>query len=427
MGHPDGPLSSDGRSSTGWWAAAIVLIGTTLAVAVVALSWGRASSKVAAAFDVSNVLELGAFLVFVLLGALLVLRRPHHPIGWLLAALGVAVLVQQAAQAYAVRSLATAGTGMPGGAVASWVLLWMIVPPLVLLAEVLLLFPTGRPPSRRWLPFAWAVAVGGVVLTIGWAAAAWPPRGFPLVTGGARLPFVLDVLRGALIACLPIAAVSLVVRYRHAGHEERQQLKWLLLAVVGVLVTSVAGLVTGALGRSSPVVDTLGVASVAGIAVAMTAAVLRYRLYEIDQVLSRTVSYSLLSVLLTALYAATVVVVGTLLTPLSVDSSPAVAVSTLVVAGAFTPLRTRLQEGVDRRFNRSLHDRRLAVAAFHARLRADGRLGPLEADLLAVVQDTMQPATVSVWLTSPADRGGWKPSKVDQETRDDLDKGAFPP
>ena len=101
MRHPDGPLSSDGRSSTGWWAAAIVLIGTTLAVAAVALAWGRASSETASAFDVSNVLELGAFLVFVLLGALLVLRRPHHPIGWLLAALGVAVLAQQAAQAAA--------------------------------------------------------------------------------------------------------------------------------------------------------------------------------------------------------------------------------------------------------------------------------------------------------------------------------------
>ena len=393
-----------------WWALAFVLAGTVQVVVTIALSWDRAAHG-AAPFDAGTIVELLAFLTFVLLGGLLVLRQPRHPIGWLLAALGLTVLLQQTAQAYAVRGHAlSGGAGLPGWQFASWVLLWSIAPPLVLLVEVLLLFPTGRPLSRAWARVAWVVAIGGVALTLGWAAASWSQRGTPAVTAGAPLPAPLDLLRNALIACVPVAVVSLLWRFRRAEPDERQQLKWLALAATGLMAAAVAGLVAAALGRTSPLVDVAGMVSIAGVAVSMTLAVLRYRLYEIDRILSRTVSYGVLSTLLVALYTVAVVTVGALLNPVTRDSSPAVAASTLLVAATFAPLRTRTQHAVDRRFNRPEHHRQLEVAAFGSRLRAEARLEDLRTDLLAVVGRVVAPRTVSIWLRpSPGGLGAARP------------------
>lgn len=381
-----------------WWALGFVIAGVAQVVITIALSWDRAAHG-AAPFDAGTVVELLAFLMFVLLGGLLVLRRPRHPIGWLLSALGLAVLLQQIVQAYAVRGHALpSGAGLPGWQFASWVLVWSIAPPLILLIEVLLLFPTGRPSSRAWTGVAWVVAVGGVVLTIGWAVASWPQRGVAAVTAGVSLPTALELLRSALIACVPVAVLSLLWRFRRAAPDERQQLKWLALAATALMASAVAGLVTAALGRTSRIVDAAGMVSIAGVAVSMTLAVLRYRLYEIDRLLSRTVSYGVLSALLVALYSVAVVTVGALLGPVARDSSPAVAVSTLIVAAAFAPLRARTQHVVDRHFNRPEHDRQREVGAFGSRLRADVRLEDLRSDLLAVVDRVVAPHTVSIWL-----------------------------
>lgn len=353
-----------------------------------------------AGFDVLNLLEVGSFVTFVLLGSLLVLRRPEHPIGWLLASLGIAVLTQQAAQRYAWYSISTTAA-LPAWRAASWIAEWTIAPPLALFVEALLLFPTGRPPSRAWRGPAWAVATGGMLLTVGWALTTWPQRGPDLLTAGGVLPTPLEVLRIALIAAVPVAAGSLVWRQRRAGHEERQQLKWLLLATGGLVTAVAAALVTAAMGTSSTVVDALGIGSVAGIAIAMALAVLRYRLYDIDRILSRTVAYGLLTAALALVYVGGVVGSGALLEPVAPDSSLSVAASTLLVAGAFRPLQARLQLRVDRRFNRSVHDAQRAVAAFHARLRDHVRLDGLHDDLLTTVARTVQPTAAALWLMPP--------------------------
>lgn len=389
-------------TSAPWSALILVVTALVLVAATVALGWDRAAS-VAGAFELQRVVELSAFLAFVLLGSLLVLRRPRHPVGWLLAALGLTVLVQQATQEYAIQSLA-APPSLPAWSFATWAAEWSIAPSLVLLVTVLLLFPTGRPQSRRWGVLTWAVLTGGALLTVGWAISTWPQRGRTLLSGGGTLPGVLELLRIALIVCLPLAVGSLILRFRRASLEERQQLKWLLLAGCGLMAAAAAGLTAAALGVSSQLIDLLGIISIAGVAAAMALAVLRYRLYEIDRILSRTVSYALLTGLLAALYGVGVIAIGALLEPVAPDSSLAVAGSTLLVSGAFNPTRTRLQRSVDRRFNRAQYNAERTVAAFRTRLRDDMRLESLRHELLTAVATTIQPERLSVWLR-PSSRG----------------------
>lgn len=382
--------------SARWWAAAFVLVGVVLLGATAALGWDRPAHD-DLALHANRLLELLAFLTFVLLGALLVLRRPEHPIGWLLAALGLAVLVNQVSQEYALQHVAGQGSAPGGGLVALWIADWSTIVPLVLLVEVLLLFPTGRPQSRRWAWFAGVVAAGGT-LTIVWRAVTmWPRRGTALLADAPVLPAGLNVLRIALIASLPVAVVALIVRFRHAGSQQRQQLKLLLFATCGLVAAAVAAMVAGE-GVASRIAEALGTICIAGVAAAMTLAVLRHRLYEIDRVVSRTVSYSLLTALLAGLYVVGVVIAGTVLEPVSSDSSLAVATSTLMVAAAFTPLRMRLQRLVDRRFNRSRYDAERAVAAFRIQLRHDLRVESLHDDLLTIVAATVQPRDASLWL-----------------------------
>lgn len=394
-------------------AAGLAVAGVVLAGAAVWFGV-RAGTGGGARFDLLNLVEIASFLSFVLLGSLLVLRRPGHPVGWLLAGLGIAVLLQQASQRYAFQALA-GPADLPAWRVASWISEWTIAPPLVLFVEALLVFPSGRPAARGWRVLTWAVAGAGMLLTVGWAVATWPQRGEPLLTVGGVLPGPLEVLRLTLIACVPVAVGSLLRRYRRAGREERLQLKWLLLAAGGLVAAVAGGLVATALGTSSPLIDAVGIVSVAGVAVAMALAVLHYRLYEIDRILSRTVAYSLLTAALAVVYAVGVVGSGALLEPVAPDSSLSVAASTLLVAGAFNPLRTSLQLRVDRRFNRSAHDAERAVAAFHARLRDHVQVEALREDLLSTVSGTVQPAGASLWLvpggeTTVEHRAGWAPS-----------------
>jgi hypothetical protein len=354
----------------------------------------------AAAFGPANALDAIAFLAFVLLGAILVLRRPQHPVGWLFAALGLTQITEQAAQEYALWSLAAPG-GRWGGTLAVWATHWTIAPGLTVFVALLLLFPNGRPPSPRWRWLVWSVAIAGLLLTVGWAVGSWPLRLEPALSSerpDGGLFAALRVVTVALVVCLPVAAGSLVWRFRTATGEERQQLKWLALAAVGLLVAVSAGLVAAALGTDSLILDVIGSASIAGIAFAAGLAVLRYRLYEIDRIISRTLGYGLLTVLLACVYALSVMVAGAALEPLAPDSSAAVAVSTLAVVALFAPLRRRTQATVARRFHRSQYDAQVAVAAFRARVRAEVRRDALAADLQATVARTVQPAHVSVWL-----------------------------
>lgn len=378
-----------------WVAAGVAVTGVALALgAGILVWWGQGIAP--AGLDVARATELVAFLVFVLIGSLLVLRRPEHRVGWLLAAIGTSVLLQQATQGYAL--LPDAATPLPFADVAAWTAAWSITPPLALLAIMLLVFPTGRAQSSRWGAFTWIVGTAGTAITLAWALWAWPVRSRLLAAEPLPAPPVLETGTALLAAALPIAVVSLLLRYRTAEPDTRRQLRWLLLAAIGVLGAAAAGLATAALDAGSPAIDALGSISFAGVAVAIALAVLRRRLYEIDRILARTVSYLLVTVALGVVYAVVVLSVGAVLDPVTSDSALAVAASTLAVAGAFNPVRARTQRAVDRRFNRAHLDREQVVRTFGARLRDDYRLDPLRADLVATAVRVVEPAHASVWL-----------------------------
>jgi hypothetical protein len=281
---------------------------------------------------------------------------------------------------------------------------------LCLLVLVLLLFPTGRPPGAawRWPVRAAFVAAGTAIVAVPFAPTfdddssptPWAVGG---PAGNVFAGLLLSSIR-ALFLLILLAAVSVLLRFRRAGPVERQQLKWFLfaagLASVSLVVNQVGVPVNA---RVWAVVDA---ASFALLPTAVAIAVLRYRLYEIDRIVSRTVSYGLLTGGLIALYLVVVAVLRPLLEPLTGSSSVAVAASTLGVAAVFNPARRRLQAAVDRRFDRARYDAARAVDAFAARLRDQVDLDQVTAGLRDTVAATVAPTRVGVWLTVPSRQGG---------------------
>ena len=267
---------------------------------------------------------------------------------------------------------------------------------------VLLLTPTGSLPSPRWRWWARLAAAAPVVTILGSVVQPDPMApdwyGNPLAAPALAPVLVVPAVAGVVIvlASLPVGAWSLVRRYRRARGIERQQLRWLALAggILGALLVLVA-LVAGLVFAADAVVLTSLALCVALLPLTTGAAILRYRLYDIDRIVSRTLAYSILTVLLGLGYAAVVLGLGRLL---GKSSSLAVAAATLAVAAAFQPARRRIQQAVDRRFNRRRHDAGRIIEAFGARLRDQVDLTTLTAEVMAVVDQTMQPTTASLWL-----------------------------
>ena len=338
---------------------------------------------------------------FPVVGGLIATHRPRNPIGWLFCAVGIFQGLLIAAEAYSDYALRIAPGTVPGGPLANWVAQWVWAPSVGLLFTfMLLLFPDGRLPSRRWRPVAWLSGLS-IVLTCGlYGVLLWPLRAVvdrepeQLLTGSqaiifnAAFPFM--VLCG--LACL----AALVVRFRRARGIERQQLKWFLFAAaITVVIISLSELVT--LLLLLPLAPAIPVA--AGIAI------LRYRLYEIDRIINRTLVYGTVTVVLGLGYAGVVLVLGQLTGGVTKDPpSWAVAAATLAAAALFQPARRRVQAVVDRRFNRRRYDAAKTIGAFSARLRDEIDLDTLSAELLAVVDQTMQPTKASLWLRPSTER-----------------------
>jgi len=337
-----------------------------------------------------------------LVGVVLASRRPRHPVGWLLLALGLCLATSGAAAGYVPYSLVLRPRALPAAHVVARLYPTVTNAAFVALGFVLLLTPTGSPPSPRWRWWAWGSAAATAVLLVAATVAPGSLDAGALVAGG---PQEFRAFGGALrpanqaaqalaILTILVGTVSLVVRFRHARGVERQQLRWVALAagMMGVVMAAVAVLV--AAGE----VDLAGWVAVLGLVLlplAIGAAILRYRLYDLDRIISRTLAYGLLTVLLGGGYALTVLGLGQLL---GQDSSLVVAVATLAVAAAFQPARRRIQQAVDRRFNRRRYDAARTIAGFRARLREEVDLDTLTGELLAVVEQTMQPTQASLWL-----------------------------
>jgi hypothetical protein len=337
----------------------------------------------------------------VTVGALVASRRPRHPVGWLLLGVGLGVVSNVLVEPYVKYGLVVRPGSLPGASLLVGFLYSTYFVALCCAGFVLLLTPSGSLPSPRWRWWARVVAVAPVVIVVGLVVQPDPlaPEyyGNPLAVPALAPVLLPAALAGMVVVALSllVAAASTVVRFRRARGVERLQLRWLALAAACASLLLVVALVAGGLGRDPVVLASLSLC-LALLPLATGASILRYRLYDLDHIVSRTVAYGLLTVLLAGGYAAVVLGLGRLLPDES--SSLAVAAATLAVAALFQPVRRRVQAAVDRRFNRRRFDAARTVDAFAARLRDQVDLDALSAELLAVTDRTMQPTTASLWL-----------------------------
>ena len=337
-------------------------------------------------------------------GAVLAGRRPRHPVGWLLLGIAVAVIMLGFCDAYAAYGLLARPGSLPG---ARWAAIYVDVSWGVLsalLGFVLLLTPTGKLPSPRWRWWAWLVAVASVLSVTLHANPLDPPYeavAVPLLFESGPLAAMARLGDIIVLVGLLVAAGSLVLRFRRARGIERLQLRWVTAAAALAALAAAVILVTWATigAAAQPIWELATVAFMAALPLATGASVLRYRLYDLDRIISRTLAWTALTILLGLGYAAAVLLLGLLLPD---SSSLAVAGATLAVAATFQPVRRRVQATVDRRFNRRRYDAARTIAAFSARLREEVDLDTLSVELLAVTDQTMQPTTVSLWLRARA-------------------------
>jgi hypothetical protein len=367
---------------------------------------------------VGNLLGGALFLIFPLVGALIASRRPRNAIGWILLAEGLLWMFLGMTDYYGLYGVARPGSvPFPVGVAGINNFMW--VPAVGLLGTyVLLLFPDGMLPSARWRPLAWLSGAVILWVSVGTALAPGPLQNLGGVQNpfGLLQPWMMPVFWAAL-PLLPLymvaSVLSLVLRYRRSRGEERQQIKWIAFAAsfVGLLylIAMVCAFIfpSGSWFQSgSPLwLDLLGYAALISftlVPIAVGFAVLRYRLYEIDIIINRTLVYGLLTVSLALVYFGGVTGLQRLLAPaVGQDGQLAIVASTLAIAALFNPLRRRIQELVDRRFYRRKYDARKTLEEFGAKLRDETDLEALNGELLAVVRETVQPEHVSVWLREP--------------------------
>jgi hypothetical protein len=340
-------------------------------------------------------------------GALIVTREPGNPIGWIFCAAGLLLPLSGVSQGYGLYTLMTKPGSLPGGDVAAWLATWLFLPALVLLGPLFfMLFPDGRPLSRRWRPFAWLALFGMAAVTVGQWFHPGPlntapfekvvnPVGIPAAKG----PLSWLILFGfwAILLAVLGAAVSLVLRFRRSRGATRLQMKWLAMSGVAFALAMLVSTVLFMLGypEAGNVPVLLALSSVPIFA---GEAMLRRRLYDIDVVINRALVYAALTATLAGAYLGSVLLLQLLLDPVTSGSSLAVAVSTLAVAALFRPARARIQAVVDKRFYRHKYDATQTLEGFSARMRDQVDLDALGGELRAVVHDTMQPAHVSLWL-----------------------------
>jgi hypothetical protein len=370
------------------WALSAALIATTLAyTAIDPLPAKLAEQQGNALNGAVGIVFIAAFAT---VGALLAWKRQENPIGWLLSATGL------------VTSVAVFGEVLAHHPATVTLADWMGCLYLLgigLCVFVVLLFPTGQLPSRRWRPVAWAAGAGVPGWIVGCAFAPTiftfsPTMRNPLgVPEPAGLIFKLMALAGAgLMAVTGFAAVtSLVFRYLRAGTTERTQLKWLLYAAAVIVVALLVSVPIA----SSNLQNAVSSGAVALVPVAIGIAVMRYRLYDIDRVISRSVAYAIVTGLLVGIYAGLVLLATEVL---RLHTPVAVAGATLAAAALFSPMRRRVQRTVDRRFNRVRYDGDRMVAAFAARLKDAVDLETVSADLASVVNQALEPGYISLWV-----------------------------
>jgi hypothetical protein len=369
------------------WAVSVAMTATALVYHVLYPLSAKAASIVGGgSAGAVGIVFIGSFAT---VGALLAWKRPANPIGWLLSAISLT---------FAVAGFGVLLAHFPGMLTLTAWLGFLYLLGFGLCVFVILLFPTGKLPSRRWRPVAWAAGAGVAGWVLGCAFAPTiitisPTMRNPVgATGPAGHIFKLMAFGGiGLIAATGLAAVaSLAFRYRRAGTAERAQLKWLVFAAAVIVVAELAS----APIKSTDLQNAISSGTLALVPLAIGVAVLRYRLYDIDRIISRTLAYAIVTGLLIGTYAGLVLLATEVL---QIHGAVAVAAATLIAAALFNPVRRRVQHRVDRRFNRARYDADETVAAFAARLKDAVDLDSVRADLASVVQTALEPAHVWVW------------------------------
>ncbi len=374
-------------------------------------------------------------LAFPTVGALVASRRPENPIGWIFCGTGLLTGVQAFASGYVDYTLFGHPGSLPGGELMTWISSWIGVPVVPLAGALLiLLFPNGKLLSRNWRTVVWMAACGSAMLTL-WAALGPGPLSFqpsfdnPLGLGGTigklgpsesgplfdqpsfAKPAGTEITVGGVVEILGrvgifvvlvswlFAVAAMITRMDQARGAERQQLKWFVYGVSLLVVGFLAAFL--GFGLHS-VAWFLGIAAFNFLPIAAGIAILRYRLYDIDVIINRTLVYGALTAALALVYVGSIVVLQGLFRALTGETSQlAVVASTLAIAALSVPLRRRVQAFIDRRFYRRKYDVAKTLQAFNAKLRDDVDLDSVTDDLVEVVKETMQPAHISLWLRSP--------------------------
>lgn len=392
----------NGERDASRWSAVAVGIGLAQVALAALTAWLLASTGHGAALDDGAAAFLLSLMVFVAVGTVVAMRRPDHPVGWLLLLAPVGMGLYVLLAVYAERGYAAAPYGPPLTDVAAWLQTFAWAPSAAMLfVFVPLLVPDGRLPSPRWRIVAWIsiIQTGLIIALKGWFL--WPVRG-PLLLA----PWFVDqlpvdaprwahlLLAGALWIFMPlglVAAASVVLRFRASTGVERQQLKWFLSGTV-LLIVALA--LPVAVWLRTPLMSV----AIALWPVAIAIAILRYRLYDIDRLLNRTLVYGVVSGALAVGYLLATLVAQALL-PQALRSPVVVAAATLAAATLFRPLRDRVQRLVDRRFNRSRYDAERVVERFSRRMRAELHPEGVRTAFLAEVGTSVQPASASLWLS----------------------------
>jgi hypothetical protein len=386
-----------------WWlafgaaAASIAMIAASLVLSYVERVLVPAHLVT---WDVSDVLDEVVNVATPVVGFVLASRRPRNPIGWMFLGAGLALGVGALANTYAMYALLV-NTAWPAGLMAGWLSNWVWVVPLAMLTLLFMLFPTGRLRSRRWRPALWFVAGAFVLITGSLVVVAGQHWDAPYTYYNAQPPPVLAVMYLLMLVALVVGLVAVLTRFVLSKGDERLQLKWFAAASVLVIAAMAALLV-----NTSPLTSLIQGVAFAGLWTAIALAVLKYRLYDIDRIISRVLAYAIVTGLLIGLYAGLVMLATRVL---SFHTPLAVSASTLAAAALFSPLRRRVQHVVDRRFNRAQYDADETVTAFAGRLKDAIELEAVLTDLTGVAHQALAPAHVSVWLRSHPATGARTP------------------
>jgi hypothetical protein len=391
-----GRISRRTASWLAWAACALSLALTALSFLLIALILSQ-DAPIYFFWVALTVLAIG----YSVIGAIIASRLPNHPIGWICSAIGLIAAVDHFAGEYAVYALLARREALWGGQAMLWLQSWFWMLFVGLFVFLLLLFPNGRLPSSRWRPFAW-VSVAIISVGVIWSS---------VISPDVRPDAPPSPIQWLVLLLGLVAAASVVVGRRGARGVERQQIKWLLYAgalfFIGPTFQITAFYILRVEGSWGLWVGSLlGAIGGLGGPIAIGVAILRYRLYDIDILINRTLVYGMLTAILVGVYLGGVTATQALLSTITgQEQLPQLIVvaSTLLIAALFSPLRRRIQSFIDRSFYRRKYDAAKTLEEFSMKLRDETDLGALSDDLVAVVRETMQPAHVSLWLRPDTD------------------------